>query len=117
MPVRPAPIGPNPIIFRPGPNGRAFDPVQIHEGVYAGIHWVHPDFVRPVYQWNWDSLVNVTCSAEDSVGNVYPVTESEYVGPAYQAQMANIEDAALDMCYDDSNGDSSCYLLGCSPGY
>jgi hypothetical protein len=59
----------------------------------------------------------VTCSAEDSAGNIFPVTEDEYAGIAYQAEMPSIEDAALDMCYDNSGGDTSCYLVGCNPGY
>jgi hypothetical protein len=58
----------------------------------------------------------VTCTAEDEYGNQYPVTESDFYGVAYEAQMNNIEDAALDMCYQDS-GDPSCAFLGCTPGY
>jgi hypothetical protein len=59
----------------------------------------------------------VTCTAEDSYGNQYPVTEDGYFGEPWQDEVPAVEDAALDRCYEESYGDSSCYLLGCYPTY
>jgi hypothetical protein len=108
-----------PVEGRPGEGrGRAYDPVFIHAGVYAGRHWDHPYFVRPIFNdWVWDSLRLVTCTAEDSDGDQFPVTENEYTGIEFQAKLPEIEDAALDMCFDETNGDTSCVLVGCTPGY
>jgi hypothetical protein len=59
----------------------------------------------------------MTCAAEDSYGDVYPVTAGDYYGVAYQQRIADIEDLALDRCYAESGGDSSCFLLSCTPVY
>jgi len=45
------------------------------------------------------------------------VTENEYVGIEFQARLPEIEDAALDMCFDETGGNTSCVLVGCTPGY
>jgi hypothetical protein len=70
-------------------------------------------FRRPVYYWNWGALRNVTCTAEDSYGDQYPVTESTFPGFGL-ANMTAIEDDALDRCYAESSQDPSCVLLSCS---
>jgi hypothetical protein len=62
-------------------------------------------------------VVAVTCTAQDSYGYQYPVTESDYAGYEYQAEVSEIEDQALDRCYSESNGDGSCFLVGCTPDY
>jgi hypothetical protein len=118
---RPPVIGPRPpVVVGPRPPfggpGRVFAPYPIRQGQYPGPAWNHPFFPRPVYGWNWNQVETVTCTAADSYGNQYPVTESDYVGPAYQAQINNIEDAALDMCFNES-GDQGCHFEGCNPGY
>jgi hypothetical protein len=119
---RPGPVGPGPggpgFGPRPGPvgPGRVWGPVPIREGQYPGPAWNHPFFPRPVYDWNWNAVQVVTCTSADSVGNQFPVTESDYVGIGYQQQINNIEDASLDMCFQDS-GDQACRLLDCTPGY
>lgn len=59
----------------------------------------------------------MTCTAENSSGYQFPVTEDGFFGFGYQARMEQIEDAALDRCYSETNGDQSCVLLGCTPGY
>jgi hypothetical protein len=59
----------------------------------------------------------VTCTASDDNGDLFPVTEDGYFGYDYQDRLPEIEDAALDRCYDETNGDESCYLVGCEPGY
>ena len=79
--------------------------------------WDHPVFPRPVYEWNWPQLIAVTCTAEDSNGYEYPVTENDFVGIEYQTELTEIEDQALDWCYDATNGDASCMLVGCTPDY
>jgi hypothetical protein len=104
------------VVGEPG-RGRVYDPVFIHSGIYAGAHWNHPFFDRPVYGWSWDSLALVTCTAENADGDQFPVTENEYMGIEYQAQLPEIEDAAIDMCYDETGGDTSCALVACTPGY
>jgi hypothetical protein len=106
------PVGPG----GPGGPGRVWDPIPIRQGQYPGPAWNHPVFQRPVFGWNWDQVRVVTCTATDAYGNQYPVTESDYVGLAYQQQINNIEDAAMDMCFQDS-GDEGCRLLDCTPGY
>jgi hypothetical protein len=117
----PGPVGPapGPGGFHPGPGGPGpggFHPGPVGPGGFGpgpGRVW---NFPRPVYNWNWNAVRVVTCVAEDQYGRQYPVTESAYAGPAYEAEMSNIEDQALNTCYQDS-GDESCSLLECTPGY
>jgi hypothetical protein len=59
----------------------------------------------------------VTCTAQDSNGEFYPVTEDGYFGWQYQSHMDEIEDAAIDRCYDETNGDTGCHLFSCEAGY
>jgi len=73
--------------------------------------------VRPIYHWDWYRLHAVTCTAEDSSGDLFPVTEDGYIGNVYQSRLEQIEDAALDRCYDETGGDPGCYLVDCQPGY
>jgi hypothetical protein len=115
-PVRPEPVRPTPVRPEPG-RGINRGPISIGRGSAPWPRWNHPVFNRPVYDWNWASLRVVTCTAEDSYGDQYPVTEDAYSGIQYQAQLPSIEDAALDRCYDESNGDSTCSLVDCTPGY
>lgn len=61
--------------------------------------------------------MTVTCTAQDSVGELFPVTEDGYVGVAYEPVLPQIEDAALDRCYAETGGDPGCFLVGCNPGY
>jgi hypothetical protein len=61
--------------------------------------------------------VAVTCTSEDSVGNLYPVTEDGYFGAEYEGILDQVEDASLDRCYDESGGDEGCTLVGCDPIY
>jgi hypothetical protein len=113
----PGPIGPGP---HPGPfpgPGHAYNPYPVHGGVYPWPHWGHPVFERPVFPFEWARLRVVTCTAENSSGYQFPVTEDGFVGFAYQGRMEQVEDAAIDRCYNETNGDQSCVLLGCTPGY
>jgi hypothetical protein len=59
----------------------------------------------------------VTCTAENSSGYQFTVTEDAYYGWTYQSRIAQIEDAALDRCYAETNGDESCTMIGCTAGY
>jgi hypothetical protein len=59
----------------------------------------------------------VTCTAADSEGGLYPVTEDGYGGIEYQEQLPAIEDAAIDRCYNETGGDTGCHLVDCTPGY
>jgi hypothetical protein len=88
-----------------------------HGGGYPWHHWEHPVVVRPIYGWNWPALRVVTCTAEDSYGDLFPVTEDGYFGSVYQDRIEEIQDAALDRCYDESSDQESCRLLDCQPGY
>lgn len=112
--------------YHPGYPGHGFpgeghhfehDPWVGHEGHYPWVHWEHPIYVRPIYDWNWPQLQVVTCTAEDSFGDLFPVTEDGYFGSVYQDRIGEIEDAALDRCYDESADRTSCRLLDCQPGY
>jgi hypothetical protein len=92
---------------------RILSPKVVVHGQAGWRHWEHPMFRRPVYYWNWGALRNVTCTAEDSYGDQYPVTESTFPGFGL-ANMTAIEDYALDRCYAESGQDPSCVLLSCS---
>lgn len=59
----------------------------------------------------------MTCTAEDSVGDLYPVTEDGYVGAEYEGILDQVEDTALDRCYSESGGDEGCTLVDCTPLY
>ena len=112
---RPGP-GPGRPIFRPRPR-RTFDPVRFRGGGYRWARWSFPFFVRPVYYWDYARLRSVTCTAVDSVGSTYPVTEYGYVGIAYRARLNEIQDASMNRCYAESGGDTSCRFAGCTAGY
>jgi hypothetical protein len=84
-----------------------------HGGERPWRHWGHADFARPLYYWDWGALHNVTCTAEDSYGDQYPVTESTFAGFGL-VNMTGVEDDALDRCYAESGGDQTCYLATCS---
>src|SRR5262245_42741562 len=79
---------PEPPKFQPHPRGihprgatvhphavRVMKPHIAKFGVHPWHHWGHPEFVRPVYYWDWGHIRQVTCIAEDSYGDQYPVTE------------------------------------------
>jgi len=121
MPVRPAPprfVSHPPGVHPQGPTVRSH-PVRVlapkvvprRGGPWA--HWSHPDFARPVYYWNWRIIRSVTCTAEDSYGDQYPVTEAARRGFGLD-NMTKVEDDALDRCYGESGQDDSCYLLTCT---
>jgi hypothetical protein len=80
---------------------------------HAWRHWEHPLFARPVYYWDWGAIHHVSCIAEDSYGDQYPVTESTFSGFGLD-NMSAVEDDALDRCNAESGGDQSCYLATCS---
>lgn len=92
---------------------RMLPPRSVIHGHAGWSHWNHPGFVRPVYDWDWTQVQNVTCVAQDSSGNQYPVTEATTPGFAL-ASMSNVEDDALDRCYAESGQDPSCALVSCS---
>ena len=100
-----------------GAPGYHHPPFVGHGGFYPWPRWGHPVFVRPVFAWQWVSLSAVTCTAETSNGEVFPLTENGYIGDVYQAHMEQIEDATLNQCYAESNGDTTCHLIGCTPLY
>jgi hypothetical protein len=92
---------------------RVLRPQAVHYGAHPWRHWQHPVFARPVYYWDWPVVRQVTCIAEDSYGDQYPVTEETWRGFALN-NMTDVEDDALDRCYQESGGDPSCYLATCS---
>jgi len=92
---------------------RVLAPRVIVRGHGEWRHWDHPEFSRPVYYWDWAAIHSVSCTAEDSYGDQYPVTEA--VGPGFGIDgMTGVEDDALDRCYQESGEDASCYLATCS---
>ena len=127
-PPRPTPPLPRPVPQRfephhPGvhPNGpsvhshavRVLSPTVV---VYGNTQWNHferPEFSRPLYYWDWTVVRNVTCIAEDSYGDQYPVTEATFSGFGL-TNMTMVENDALDRCASESGGDPSCYLATCS---
>ena len=68
--------------------------VVVHGGAREWRHWAHPDFARPVYYWDWEVIDQVTCTAEDSYGDQYPVTENWAAGYGLD-NMTTVEDG----CY------------------
>ena len=108
-PAGPHPHGP---IVRPHPI-RVLAPRPIVHGRSGWAHWEHPEFARPTYYWEWAGVHNVTCIAEDSYGDQYPVSEAAAPGFGL-ANMNDVEDDALDRCYSESGQDSTCYLASCT---
>ena len=86
--------------------------VYVHGGNRWG-HWNHPEFTRPVYYWDWAAIHQVSCIAEDSYGDQYPVTEAAVAGFGL-GNMTEVEDDSLDRCYSESGSDTTCYLATCS---
>lgn len=111
---QPHPGGPHPhgAMVRPH-NVRVLRPVNVRYGARQWRHWEHPVFARPTYYWEWQNVHQVTCVAEDSYGDQYPVTEETWRGFTL-AHMNDVEDDALDRCYQESGGDPNCYLATCS---
>lgn len=92
---------------------RVLRPTVVRRGERPWRHWEHPEFARPIYYWDWNLTHTVSCTAEDSYGDQYPVTEQTFAGFGL-ANMGYVEDDALDRCYQESGGDQSCYLATCS---
>ena len=92
---------------------RVLAPKVVKWGAHPWKHWEHPEFARPTYYWNWREIHSVSCIAEDSYGDQYPVTQSTFSGFGI-ANMSAVEDDALDRCYAESGGDQSCYVATCS---
>jgi len=120
-PARPAPpkfqphppgVHPHGPIVRQHPT-RVVAPKTVVYGHHQWNHWEHPEFARPVYYWDWAQVHNVTCVAEDSYGDQYPIAEAAVPGFGL-TNMTEIEDDALDRCYAESGQDTSCFLATCS---
>jgi hypothetical protein len=103
---------PHGAIVRPHPI-RILSPRVVKHGEHQWRHWDHSEFARPVYYWNWAVIRSITCIAEDSYGDQYPVTEETFSGFGL-THMTAVEVEALDRCYAESGGDQSCYLATCS---
>jgi hypothetical protein len=92
---------------------RVLAPKSVVHGHGEWAHWNHPDFARPIYYWDWPHVHTVTCVAEDSYGDQYPVSEAAAPGFAL-ANMTDVEDDALDRCYSESGQDTTCVLATCT---
>jgi hypothetical protein len=92
---------------------RTLQPRAIVHGQGGWAHWNHPDFQRPAYYWDWNGVHNVTCIAEDSYGDQYPVSEGTPPGFGLN-DMTGVEDDALDRCYSESGQDTTCVLMTCT---
>jgi len=93
---------------------RVLSPVTVtRRGHRTWSHWDHPEFNRPSYYWNWSTIHSVSCVAEDSYGDQYPVSESTWSGFGLDS-MTTVEDDALDRCYSESGSDGNCVLATCS---
>jgi hypothetical protein len=97
----------------PAHSVRVLAPRAIVHGRGGWAHWEHPEFARPVYYWDWAGVHNVTCIAEDSYGDQYPVSEGAAPGFGL-ANMSDVEDDALDRCYSESGQDTTCFLASCT---
>ncbi len=103
--AHPAGVHPHGAIVRPHPV-RVLSPRVIVHGRGEWAHWDHPEFSRPVYYWDWGAIRSVSCVAEDSYGDQYPVTETTFAGFGLE-NMTAVEDDALDRCYSESGGDNT----------
>jgi hypothetical protein len=92
---------------------RVLAPTAVVHGHAGWAHWEHPEFARPSYYWNWAAVHNVSCIAEDSYGDQYPVSEAWAPGSTL-ANMTDVEDDALDRCYSESGQDTTCFLATCT---
>ncbi len=92
---------------------RVLAPRAVVHGRSGWAHWEHPEFARPAYYWDWPHVHTVTCVAEDSYGDQYPVSEAAAPGFTF-ANMTDVEDDALDRCYSESGQDTTCVLMTCS---
>jgi len=92
---------------------RVMAPAVVARGHNRWAHWGHPEFARPAYYWDWGAVRGVTCIAEDSYGDQYPVSETAFAGFGL-SNMTAIEDDALDRCYAESGQDPSCFLATCT---
>jgi hypothetical protein len=92
---------------------RVLAPKVVVHGRTGWNHWDHPEIARPVYYWTWPAVHNVTCVAEDSYGDQYPVSEAASPGFGL-ANMTDIEEDALDRCYNESGQDTTCVLATCT---
>jgi len=92
---------------------RVLAPRAVDHGRTGWAHWDHPEFARPNYYWNWNGVHNVTCIAEDSYGDQYPVSEAAAPGFGLN-NMTDVEDDALDRCYSESGQDNTCVLASCT---
>lgn len=79
--AHPAGVHPHGPIVRPHAT-RVLGPRAVAYGSHQWQHWNHAEFARPAYYWDWNSVHNVTCVAEDSYGDQYPVTEAAFPGSA-----------------------------------
>lgn len=92
---------------------RVLAPAAVAHGHTTWAHWNHPEFARPVYYWDWGRVHNVTCIAEDSYGDQYPVSEPAPPGFGLP-NMTEVEDDALDRCFSESGQDATCVLTTCT---
>jgi hypothetical protein len=99
------------------------NPFRFGQGVIAPWgHWDHgPELWLAdavFFNWAWDSVHAVTCTAEDQWNNDYSVTQGDYVGIWYRDNMHSIEDHALDECYAENPYPGSaplCHIADCHP--
>jgi hypothetical protein len=110
--AHPPGVHPHGPIVRQHPT-RVLAPRTIAHGAHEWAHWEHPQFVRPLYYWDWATIRSVSCIAEDFYGDQYPVTEAAVPGFGLD-YMAGVENDAIDRCYAESGQDSSCMLATCS---
>lgn len=110
--AHPAGTHPHGATVRPHPV-RVLAPRPVFHGHSGWAHWDHPEFVRPTYYWDWNGVHTVTCIAEDSYGDQYPVSEAAAPGFGL-ANMTDVEDDALDRCYSESGQDTTCFLATCT---
>jgi hypothetical protein len=92
---------------------RVLAPRAVAHGRTGWTHWEHAEFARPAYYWDWNGVHTVTCIAEDSYGDQYPVSEAAVPGFGL-GNMTEVEDDALDRCYSESGQDTTCFLATCT---
>jgi hypothetical protein len=110
--AHPAGVHPRGATVRPH-EARVLAPRAVFHGRTGWAHWNHPEFTRPSYYWDWGAVHNVTCVAEDSYGDQYPVSEAAAPGFGL-SNMTDVEDDALDRCFSESGQDTTCVLATCT---
>lgn len=106
--------------YRPGRPGIVYR----HENRWRHYgHWRPAMRLRRAYNFNWQALVGVSCTAQDSYGYHYTVSDNQQYGESYLQNLLDVENDAVSRCYYETAefnggyGDEGCRIVDCDPIY